>query len=243
MSPSNESAHHFGKYIGAARLKTDRPNRIGARSRAPPLNKKQSAIYQEATRRGIDTLMHFTPAPNLPSILMHGLLSIQDLQNKGMAYLRTDQMRLEGRPGAVSLSVHSINESMFAAKRSEYRLEWAIVAIDASVLWTHRCEFSWQNAARASIRGHHGYRGGPWAFREMFEDRPMGIRDPRSTRETLRREERQPTDNAAEVQVLDPIHPDLIRAVAVGNETVQALLGTAMREIGRSRPILVDPHL
>lgn len=207
------------------------------------MNKKQAAIYQEATRRGIDTLLHFTPAPNTPSILAYGLLSIQDLQHRGIAYLNTDQMRLEGRPSAVSLSVHSINESMFSAKRSEYRVEWAVLAIEASVLWTHRCEFSWQNAARSSIRGHKGYRGGPWAFREMFEDRPMGIRDPRPARETLLREERQPTDNAAEVQVLDPIHPDLIRAVIVGNETVRTLLETATREIGCATPILVNQHL
>lgn len=68
--------------------------------------------------------------------------------------------------------------------------------------------------------------GGPWAFSKMFDDRAISSIDNRSYRGVFERADCEPTDNAAEVQVFDPIAPNLITDVPVTLNREQAVMQT-----------------
>jgi len=209
------------------------------------MNLSQLRIQTEARERDVRELFHFTVCANIESILINGLASRALLEERGIRYFATDELRLDDCLDGVSLSIHSANQSMFAAKQQIYHSEWLIPVFEASILWTHPCRFCWANAADREIRKHSGFIGGPWAFQKMFEDREclpgeMGWREGKSAREAFSRQPFEPTNNDAEVQVLSPISPDLILGVIVRSNVVKNELEILMQKIDRVRPILVD---
>ncbi|MDK3075896.1 DarT ssDNA thymidine ADP-ribosyltransferase family protein [Sedimentitalea sp. JM2-8] len=204
---------------------------------------KPDKIRREVLRRGITSLYHFTPFSNLQSILTYGLASRRLLDDNQVAYTYSDGWRNDGQSDAVSFSIHRINETMFSKKLKTSSCAWAILEIEASFLWTHRCRFCWVNAASSEIVKHHGFIGGPWAFDEMFRDRPVSSIDPRSCRAVYQTPINMPTRNDAEVQVLSPIAPDLIRDVTVQEESHRTALAAIMRSVGRELPIEVVPEV
>lgn len=199
----------------------------------------QSEIRDEARRRGVHQLFHFTLASNVKSILTHGLASQVVLEERGIPFIATDKMRLDDCLEGVSLSIHSINQSMFAAKKRANQEEWVILSFDASILWTHPCRFCWVNAASREIRNHPGFIGGPWAFRKLFEDRATSSIDGNSVRESRSREDYEPTENDAEVQVLSPISAELILGAVVRNDGVKEALEELLGDVGRAMPVIV----
>lgn len=200
-------------------------------------------IRNAARRRGVTSLYHFTPSANLESILVNGLVSRRILDEHQVAYTYTDGWRNDGQPDAVSLSIHDINRSMFSQKIRNSRCTWAILEVDASVLWTHPCRFCWVNAATSEIVNHSGFIGGPWAFEKMFADCAVSAIDQRSSREVHNTRENMPTMNDAEVQVLAPIAPELIRDVTVARDSNRAAIEAAMKAAGRVLPIAVVPDV
>lgn len=200
-------------------------------------------IRNAARARGITALFHFTPMANLESIFINGLISRCLLDEHEVRYFYSDGWRNDGQPDAVSLSIHDINRSMFAHKLRLSRCAWAILEVDASVLWTHPCRFCWVNAASSEIVNHTGFIGGPWAFNRMFHDRAVSIIDKRSSREAFETPDNKPTTSDAEVQVLAPIDPDLIRDVTVAHQTHRAAAKAAMKAAGRVLPIEVYPDI
>jgi hypothetical protein len=122
---------------------------------------------------------------------------------------------------------------MFAAKRRESgHYDWVTLVLSSKILWTHDCLFSWRNATKKDIRDHRGWRGGPWAFTEMF----VGSNEARNGLARC-----EPTDLGAEVQVLEPIAPDCILGAFVERpemvEPVQAVLECLP---GKKRPVVVN---
>lgn len=208
-------------------------------SRVDTVQEYRAKIRRMATERGVSRLYHFTRAENARSILSHGLASRNVLLDNGIDFLATDSMRLDEHLDALSLSVHWINSAMFDKKKREIGGEWLILEIDASLLWTHSCRFCWANAATSEMRRQRAFLGGPWAFGMMFEDRPISHADGRSYRKVFQRADNRPTDDAAEVQVLDPIAPELIIDVTVRNDIAKDWLGALMQEVGQIRPIEV----
>lgn len=204
---------------------------------------KSGDIRSLARQRGITDLYHFTPLGNLQSILINGLLSRETLDERGMPYIYTDDWRNDGKLNAISLSIHGINETMFSQKTRNSNVKWAILEIEASVLWTHRCRFCWVNAASSEIVNHSGYIGGPWAFEQMFAPRPMSAIDNRSAREVFRTPLNMPTMNDAEVQVCVAIEPQLIRDVTVANESGRSAALASMKAAGRSLPVVISPEM
>ena len=201
-------------------------------------------IRDAALRRGITCLYHFTPLANLTSILVHGLVSRDILDQHQATYTYTDPWRLDGRSDAVSLSIHGINERMFFEKRRQApRCDWVIFEIDPSVLWTSKCRFCWRNAASRDITVRTGNIGGPWAFEGMFFDTPVSFQDNRSMRAANNMPDYKPTRNDAEVQVLEPIAPDLLRGLIVDSDRVRHFVEAVMTEIERVLPIAVDPRI
>lgn len=207
------------------------------------LTMKSDIIRSEALQRSIKSLYHFTPLPNLESILVSGLLSRRILDQNQMKYFCTDDWRNDGQPDAVSFSIHEINGSMFSKKLDSSDFSWAILEIDASVLWTHDCRFCWKNASSAEIVDHTGYIGGPWAFRKMFDDRPVNVLNQQSFRKFYRRSQNKPTRNDAEVQVLETVSPQLIRDVTVARESHRETAKLAMASAGLVLPIEIYPDI
>jgi hypothetical protein len=161
-------------------------------------------IRANASERGIQHLLHFTPTENLASIAAYGLHSRRTLQD--FAYRPSAEGRLDGRSDAISVSVTRLNTWMFASKRKSSRVcDWTVLMLSPSILWSHSCRFCWTNAANNEI-AQKGFLGGPWAFDEMFR---------RSTPESYSLPEAYPTHRDAEVQVLEPIEPTLIIGVVV----------------------------
>lgn len=198
----------------------------------------QKEIKRKAYDRGITRLYHFTKAVNVKSILRHGLLSRTDLEEQQIHYRPSDKIRLDGRLDAISLSVESINEDMLYSKQREYHGEWVIFGFDASILWTHECRFCWVNAANGRVRRKQGFLGGPWAFQKMFSD--IQIADGSSYRVSQKRQDYEPTDRSAEVQVLEPIVPELIIGAVVSTADSKRELENLMRGVGRGIQVVID---
>jgi hypothetical protein len=202
------------------------------------MNDISSKLRQIAQDRGITALYHFTPLPNLESILRNGLVSRRILDTHNAPYHYTDSWRLDGQADAVSLSIHSINQSMLASKLKDARHPFIILEIDPSVIWTHHCRFCWVNAASSEIVNHRGRIDGPWAFKTMFDDFPVSTMDQRSRRTLYDIPRKRPTMMDAEIQVLDPISPELIRDITISNERHRRAVLAAMTAAGRCLPVV-----
>lgn len=198
---------------------------------------KSDEIRRLAQARGIEYLLHFTPAQNACSILENGLAGRSILDAHGVDYVYTDAWRLDGIEDGVSLSITDVNHAMLRAKRRDYPGPWLIVGIDPSVLWTHECRFCWHNAASREMTRHTGYIGGPYAFRRMFESRPAPGPEKICQREKYGLEPQDPTDNAAEVQVRGVIDPELIIAIGVQYEAHRPEMEKLIADLGRNIPV------
>ena len=88
-------------------------------------------IQDMATERSIRYLVHFTRVGNLSSIMSHGLLSVQAAHKQGLVPLANDQLRLDGRTDAISLSISFPNDAMFYKYRQLHPQErWVSVAAE-----------------------------------------------------------------------------------------------------------------
>ncbi|WP_315923217.1 DarT ssDNA thymidine ADP-ribosyltransferase family protein [Mesorhizobium sp. SP-1A] len=176
-------------------------------------------IQREAVRRGIQGLLHFTQIWNLHGIVTHGLLSRTALNERGLDAYGSSGHRRDLKDQAISLSISAVYPKMFMAKQQSVgHPHWVIILLDPSILWTHRCRFLCRNAGKKEIKNHRGFLGGPWGFSEIFTEdgRPSGM--PNSL----------PTYPDAEVQVYEPILPEMILEAWVDRpdyaEVVQAEL-------------------
>lgn len=193
----------------------------------------QDKIRRLVEDRDIPSLLHFTQAVNLEGILRHGLLPRTKLSSLGYTAYASAEDRLDDTPEAISISISDFNRALFASKRAKSRHDdWLVLGLSPEVLWTHSCRFCWRSAATKEIKNHRGWRGGPWAFEEMF----AGSDEERGGLARC-----YPTDPEAEVQVMEPIAADYILGAVVGRsgmvEPVQELLDCLP---GSSRPVLVD---
>jgi len=196
-------------------------------------------IRRIARARGIEVLVHFTPAMNARSILEHGLAGRSFLDAEGVEYWVTDSWRNDGRMDAVSLSISEVNYTMLRAKLLEMAEPWIIVGLDPQILWTHECRFCWSNASSREMVNHRGFTGGSWAFEKMFESIPVSFSDPRCRRKAWEMSDSQTTDNAAEVQVLRPISPELITAIGIQSERHRAAVDELLTQTGRDIPVVL----
>lgn len=130
---------------------------------------RRTPIRSIAVDRDVRFLLHFTQAANLTGIVKHGLWPRRDLAAADHLAYASDYGRLDGNEDAVSVSISRVNGPMFAAKRRKSgHVDWIVLVLSATILWTHDCQFCWRNAARNEVKNHRGYCGGPWAFAQMF---------------------------------------------------------------------------
>ncbi|MDE8740290.1 DarT ssDNA thymidine ADP-ribosyltransferase family protein [Pectobacterium polaris] len=171
-------------------------------------------------QQGITQLVHFTKAENLPSIMKHGIIPISRAKEFGITPATNDQLRLDGHSDGTSLSITFPNHRMFYKYRQENQyVDWVVLGIKPSVLWTKDCAFCRHNAADARIsvktlddlKLHESLLG---MFREI---------DGYETRDSQKLLTSDPTDEQAEVLVFDVIEPGLISGAAFNSGKARTL--------------------
>lgn len=128
-------------------------------------------IEQFVKDRGIDCLMHFTRASNLPTIIERGLVTRDTLLLEGKQDLCNDKLRIDNTY-AVCASIGFPNYKMFWGLRQDNpNVEWVVLALDPKVLWETACAFCVANAASAAVTAIPlEQRMTLQAFKAMFAD-------------------------------------------------------------------------
>jgi hypothetical protein len=176
------------------------------------------SIQQFTASLDVPYLVHFTRASNLPSILTHGLYPRSRTGEVGARPEVNDQHRLDGHLDSTSVSIAFPNCQMFFKYRMENpNVEWAVLALDPSILWLKDCAFCRYNAADARIsRQNINNLKTLQSLQGMYlPDADLQSREDQCLRAY------DPTDVQAEVLVFDVIEPALIFGIAFDSETVK----------------------
>lgn len=169
-----------------------------------------------ATEREIKFLMHFTRLENLDSILARGLVPRNQLENEGGC---NDDVRLD-RTNAICASIEFPNYQMFYKYRQENPgIDWVVLVVSASVLWTARVAFCQCNAASNLVTAIPlEDRMSLQAFQAMYGD--FGEKQ----RVVLDIPVKYPTHPQAEVLLLDGVPRSAILGVIVGRDELKLRL-------------------
>lgn len=165
----------------------------------------------EISRRNIRHLCHFTPLPNVPSILKHGLLPRSSLDKITPAPLLNDDERRDRQLSASCLSISFPNYKMFFHCRKRHKdRQWAVLLIATDVLGTNDCGFYYSNAAsRAFSRSRPELYQTREAFLKLFAPSVgTGMRSAKIPSSYT-------TDPQAEVLVFGGIDPGTIISIQV----------------------------
>ena len=197
-----------------------------------------NGIRARATRRGITRLCHFTPSRNLVHIASdpRGILASRHLQDDETTIFNpTDKARLDGYPDHVCCSIQYPNAWYFKTARENERLfpDWVVLLIDARYLWQAGTKFCPRNAA-----AEHGQRvrGGIAAFDALFADEVEGYR---TYHRGSHRPDFLPTDEQAEVLILDRIGRGDVNGVVVRDDDQAAREASRLELAGLTVPRIV----
>lgn len=171
-------------------------------------------MQDRLNQRGITYLLHFTKYSNFPSIMANGLLRRSEMDSRGLAYAFNDDMRLDGHPNSLSVSIGFPNYRMFYPARQKYQEDtWVVLVLSTDILINKTCAYYSRNAATGC------YNGVPPAtfqneasFDAMFAD-IGGVK-----RDDLGIPTYFTTDPQAEVLVFDDIEPHYIKGVGTQNK-------------------------
>jgi hypothetical protein len=185
------------------------------------------AIREICLQRGITKVVHFARVVNLRSILEKGLLSRSALEQLPMTErpIFNDDVRADGHRDAISVSISFPNYKMFyKLRKADESATWAVLEIDASILWERSCAFCSTNAAdRSMSQIPISERMTATSFEHMFSDMSE---KPRSM---LGIQSHFPTNPQAEVLVFGKIETSRI-------DTICFLDDTSMRQwLGQHR--------
>lgn len=179
----------------------------------------RQGIKDYADQAQVPFLVHFTQAPNLPSIFQHGIVPRVRCGELRVQPIVNDAHRLDGRLTANCTSIGFPNSPMFYKfRRANQNSEWAVLLLDRSILWEKQCAFCRHNAAdnRISARPLQDLMT-PAALVGMYEE--IEGFESRVNQQLMSYD---PTDVQAEVLVFDVIEPALIQAIAFDNQRVKA---------------------
>ena len=170
-------------------------------------------LKAEINQRGIESLVHFTNADNIPSIIQHGILSKNELDNQGIFYQHNDYMRLDNNLDAISLSVTFPNYRMFFLLRKAPGSKWVVLLICPEIILSADCLFYSTNAANREM---HSIAQNECktlkAFKSMFYDH--------DTRKTRKINDNETTDPQAEIQLVGKIPINMIKSAVFEDEVV-----------------------
>ncbi len=177
----------------------------------------KAQIKELAERLQIPFLLHFTRAENIPSIMQHGLYPVSRVGEVCNAPLINDHLRLDGHLNGTSTSIAFPNSRMFFKYRNENPGQaWAVLALHPSLLWLKECAFCKYNAADIRISAQPLCNLQTFsAFEGLFaESEP-----PSRVVEKLKAYD--PTQDQAEVMILDIIEPQLIAGAVYDNAAIK----------------------
>ena len=101
-----------------------------------PLTKEQEAIKEFLEKRKITRLVHFTSTQNIESIKKHGLLSVQELNKRNIAFRSNDSSRYDNALDYISLSITHPNDYVLKNYIETGRIDnVSLIYIDASILY------------------------------------------------------------------------------------------------------------
>ena len=170
----------------------------------------RQTIQAHAEAIQVPYLLHFTRVVNLPTIMAHGLYPIGRAHEVGVAPVVNDRYRFDGHRNSTSISIGFPNCQMFYKYRMvDAAVDWSILVLFPSILWTKNCAFCRHNAADGRISAEPlASLLTPNAFREMY-DEIEGL----NTREEQKLKSYDPTDVQAEALVFDVIEPQYVAGV------------------------------
>lgn len=176
----------------------------------------KALIRSFAQKIDIPYLVHFTKVSNLESIIYHGLVSRESLDQGLYQGVVNDNERLDNRRDTVSVSIAHPNDKMFYKYRN-VDSDWCVLGIDVRVLWEQDCLFFKHNAADAlmsNLSEQHLRDVG--AFRSMYDE--VSWLGSRVEQGLLNYD---PTDVQAEILVKNYIPTNSIFGVVVSNRQVK----------------------
>jgi hypothetical protein len=149
--------------------------------------------------------------------MQHGILPRDQFVSCGVQAEINDELRLDGRLDGISVSIAHPNSRMLYKLRQENPgVNWAVLVLFPSVLWTHDCAFCKHNAADSRISATPlDDLKTELAFAELFNDHEGFDR----TGDRLKGSD--PTDVQAEVLVFEPILPAQIYGVAFQRSAIK----------------------
>ncbi len=112
-----------------------------------------SLMRDRLQQRNIKHLMHFTKYSNFESIMAHGLVRRSELDRRMIHYAFNDDVRLDGHPNSVSVSISFPNYRMFYKARHDFPdADWVVLVLGTDVLLEKPCWFCKTNAASAYVQ-------------------------------------------------------------------------------------------
>lgn len=202
-----------------------------------------AAIKQQAERRRITRLCHFTPSRNLVHIVTDpvGLLASKHLgKEEHEVFTATDPQRFDGFVDHVCCSVQYPNAWFFEKARTLERLfrDWVVLLIQPDYLWRQGTKFCHRNAA--ANFGQYVAEG-PSAFEAMFALSVAGAGGVTRTRVETH-PAWLPTDEQAEVLIPDAVERRDLLAVAVFDEAQARRERSRLLQLGeRVPPFVIAP--
>lgn len=193
-------------------------------------------IRKEVNKRGINSLIHFTPTVNLMGITEMGkIMSRKELEETGLDdpnYIldytqMTDQVRYDD-PSYINLSIERPNTNLLKRFRQRTQqlihINWCIIRLNLDPLFWRSTKFSITNAASRTAQ-NHGIGGTFEHFKQMFKNNIL-IENSSSSRKLNRNGllPKYPTDKQAEVLVKESISLNCINEILF--ETEQNLHNT-----------------
>jgi len=177
------------------------------------------AIREILRKRDIKYLVHFTRAENLSSIEKYGLLPLDELENKKIAYIQNDEKRLD-HTKAICMTITRPNWPLFQKFRHDANntADWVALKLDAvKVLTECECRFCPVNAATDG--GAHIQ----WKLTDNADDFDRLFKRKDSVENFL--PENWTTDPQAEVLVISSIPKEFITDFIL-NPTYNQILAT-----------------
>lgn len=111
---------------------------------------RKEKIAHTLQQRGIQTLIHFTRAENLSSILKKGIVPVGLHSKLGITSICNDEMRLDNRLDCSSFSISFPNYQLFFKFRQVQGSNWIVLLVNPEVLLSNKNSsfFFPQNAAK-----------------------------------------------------------------------------------------------
>jgi len=167
-------------------------------------------IHDFCKSHKITSLIHFTRVENLVSILASGLIARETLERYPIQDRPSfnDHRRIDNCNNATCLSISFPNYKMFYRMQLYKGTTWAVMVLDAAILWELDCAFCQENASSNNVRYLPiDERKTSVALTKLFSDHPS------NSRQKLNIPIYYHTHPQAEVLVFEPIPPRYIKAI------------------------------